>query len=146
MRGWARAAVVAAAVAGAAVAGVFALPAGAEAAFSGTASGATTVSSAGLRTVTDLQSTSHQCGLAVFPGSAALTWTASSDSYVTGYEVSVSRSGGASVVTAVSGRSTTSATVSLGAGMFTSYSITITSVYRGWRSTPSQPVSFYCIL
>jgi hypothetical protein len=54
----------------------------------------------------------------------------------------VTRAGGSPVVTRVSGRTTTAATVDI--DNFANYTISIRSVYRNWDSAQSAPVTVYC--
>jgi hypothetical protein len=68
-----------------------------------------------------------------------LTWTATTDTWATGYEVA--RSPGST--TSVSGQSTTTWTDTTTAAA-TGYTYTIKSVYGTWRSTPQAATVAHC--
>ena len=130
---------LAAAVAGA----VLAVPAVADASFVRSAGGTLAASSDTLTAPGSLALTGKYCGfLGIWQATATLSWTATPDSYASGYEISVTRAGDAPVVTSVSGRTTTAATVDI--GNFANYTLTIRSVYRNWDSAQSTPVTVYC--
>lgn len=130
-------------LAAAAAGAVFAVPAVADASFVRSAGGTLAASSDTLAAPGSLALTGKYCGfLGIWQATATLSWTATPDGYANGYEISVTRAGGSPVVTTVSGRTTTDATVDI--GNFATYTITVRSVYRNWNSAPSAPVTAYC--
>jgi Fibronectin type III domain len=122
-------------------AALVALPPAAWARFTTARLATTTVSSASLSAPSAL-STSKRCTfLGIGGDSLTVDWAASPTSSVTGYVLELNANLGTDITRTISGRSTTSATVSVTAG--TTYTITVSSAVQNWTAT-SSAVSAGC--
>ncbi|TAM89296.1 MAG: hypothetical protein EPN43_07225 [Jatrophihabitans sp.] len=126
-------------IAATAASAVFALPAVATAAYVGTAA-------ASLPVATDTLAAPGPLTVAVKcqgrTPTVTVSWTATPSTYATGYDVLLTKSGSTPTVTSVSGRTTTTATVTIGTGA--TYSITARADFLNWTSVQTASVPASC--
>ncbi len=107
-------------------------PAVADARFTDPATASLTATADTLSAPTGL-SVSTSCGF--LTSTITVRWTATTDLYVTGYQLLYTKSGADGTPQAIAGRTTTSASYSITNGL--NYKFAMISTYRNWTSDPS---------
>jgi hypothetical protein len=121
---------------------LLALPAAAWARFGGTAAAALSAQSDTLGAPTAVSLT-KRCGNLLSPsGTATVDWTASTDSYATGYTATLTPSNGSATTKVVTGRTATETSFPI--TILTTYTVTVATSYRNWTSAAATSGSISC--
>jgi hypothetical protein len=130
------------AVAGAVAAAVLLAPAGAWARFVANDTAALDVRSDALAAPTSV-TLAKKCGWLLSPaGTLTATWSASADTYATGYVATLTTGAGATTTQTLAGRSATQASFPI--TITTSYTVTVTTTYRNWTSPTVTSTAVSC--
>ena len=119
---------------------VLAAPTAAWARYTSSPAAAISVTADVLAPATGVTTTKHCTFLGIGGNTVTVDWTASTDTYTSGYTVTLSTSSGTAASTTVTGRSTTEATLTV-PRINTAYTVTVVSSYQQWTGVGASPAS-----